>query len=82
MADDFFSRSMKTLDLLFLISGIIFLFIGSTGFILSITFYGTGLLGDYVTSMALGSVYLFMSFMGMILILFHDKIIVKPPESS
>jgi hypothetical protein len=76
MAEDIFPRVMRLLDLVFQISGIIFLFIGFAGVVMSIAFYNMGLFGDYIDSVAFLAVYIFMSIMGIILILFHSKIIV------
>lgn len=78
MAEDDFFRFAETIDTALLVSGIVFLFLGFAGVIISVTFYNVGIFKDDVLSFAFGTVNAFMTIMGIFLIMFHGKIIVKP----
>ena len=78
MVDSSYSKFIKMMELVFLISGIILLFLGSGGLVISITFYNVGFFRDDVTSFAFGFLNFFMSILGIFLILFRGKILVEP----
>jgi hypothetical protein len=73
-----FWKFAEMLERAFLVSGIVFLFLGFAGSIISVTFYNIGIFRDDVTSFAFGFVNAFMALLGIFLIMFHGKIIVKP----
>jgi len=75
-----YEKFIDILDELFLIAGVVFLFLGFSGLIIIITSYPIGMFGDMVLDFAASFIYVFMSGMGIFLILFHKKIIVKPKE--
>ena len=78
MVEDRFLKFAEIIETAFLISGIVFLFLGFAGAIISITFYKVGFFRDEVTSFAFGFVNFVMAVLGIFLILFRQKIIVKP----
>ena len=80
MAEDSFFRFIEILDRVFLIGGVIFLFLGFASFLIVIMSYPMGMFKDEVISFAFSFVSLFMIILGIFLILYHSKIIVKPVE--
>jgi len=81
MKFDRYLQFIDLLDRLFLVAGIIFLLLGFAGLILIITTYPKGMFKDDTFSMGFAFINGFMATMGIFLILFHDKIIVKPKQT-
>lgn len=75
-----FLKFVDTLDRLFLVAGIIFVLLGFAGIIITVTSYPRGMFKDETFSIGFGMINGYMCVLGIILILFHDKIIVKPKE--
>ncbi len=69
------------IDRLFLVAGIIFLLLGFAGIILTVTTYPKGIFKDDTFTVGFGAINGFMSILGIMLILFHDKIIARPVET-
>ena len=80
MAEDGFLKFAEMIETAFLISGIVFLFLGSMGIVISVAFYNVGFFRDEVTSFAFAFINAFMALFGIFLIAFHKKIIVKPKQ--
>ena len=78
MVDERYLKFIKMVELVFLISGIILLFLGFGGLIISITFYNMGFFRDEVVSFAFGFMNFFMTILGIFLILFRGKIMIEP----
>jgi len=78
MVEDRFLRFAEMVEMALLVSGIVFLFLGFAGTIISVTFYRVGIFKDDVLSFAFGFVNFFMTVLGIFLIIFHKRIIVRP----
>lgn len=78
MVDSNFEAFLVGLDTFFTILGWIFSVFGIGGLILVIATYPKGLFSDDVLSFMSGFIYSFMSIFGILLLKFHDKIIVRP----
>jgi hypothetical protein len=80
MKGDSFSRFAEVAGTAFLVSGIILLFMGAAGIVISVTLYNVGFFKDNVTSFAFGFFNFFMALLGVFLMLYHGKILVKPEQ--
>jgi len=80
MVENFYLTLIEVLDKVFLAAGIVFLLLGFAGIIILLTSYDVGFFKDEVISFSFGFVNSFMAFLGIMLILFHNKIIVRPKE--
>jgi hypothetical protein len=69
---------VKLIDRAFLAAGVMFLFLGFAGLILVLISRPEGMFRDPVNSLGIAAINLFMTLLGIALILFHGKIIVKP----
>lgn len=72
-----YQELIDLLDKLFLATGIIFLFLGFAGIVLVVTTYGVGMFRDEAFTLGFAFVNGFMTVLGIFLVFFHDKIIVK-----
>ena len=76
-----FSNVVDIIDRLFLIAGLIFLFLGFAGVMIALLTYPEGPFKDEWFFLGMLAINSFMSLLGIVLILFHKKIIVNPkPE--
>lgn len=78
MDDATFKAFIAALDSFFLLLGWVFSIFGVFGFILVIVFYPRGIFNDNILNYMSGFIYSFMGIMGIMLLKFHDKIIVRP----
>lgn len=81
MEFDRYLQFIYLLDRLFLIAGIIFLLLGFAGLILTLSSYGEGLYKDDMFILGFGAINGFMSLLGIIFILLHDRIISRPVQT-
>jgi hypothetical protein len=75
MSDESFKYE-NVFEELFLIAGLIILFFGAFGLVMSILIY-TILYGDQVFLLELYFVYIYMIILGTLLVLYHKKILVR-----
>ena len=78
MATLSFFDVIDIIDRLFLIAGLIFLFLGFAGVMIALLTYPEGPFKDEWFFLGMLTVNSFMTLLGIFLILFHEKIIVKP----
>jgi len=80
MVENLYLTLIDIMDKVFLAAGIAFLFLGFAGIIIVLTSYDVGFFKDEVISFSFGFVNTFMALLGIFLILFHNKIIVRPKQ--
>ena len=77
---DIYLKFVNLLQRLFLLAGIIFLLLGFAGLILTLSSYGEGLYKDDMFILGFGAINGFMCVVGILFILFRDRIISRPVQ--